>query len=181
MFKNLNILKLFFEKPTTEYNVREISRIVRVSPATASAKLKELEKEKILKSRNERNLLLFCADLDSTIYRDYKVFYNILKIKKTLLAELNEFYLKPSIIFYGSCSTGLDIENSDLDLVIISENEKKYPELNKLEKKFGKNIQLSVFSEVNKIKNEYLLNNVLNGIIIQGKIEWISKNVLKKD
>ena len=171
---------MFFEKPTTEFNVREIGRLVRISPATASAKLKELEKEKILKSRNERNLLLFCADLDSSTYRDYKIFYNILKIKKILLKEINDYYLKPSIILYGSCSTGLDIESSDLDLVIISENEKEYSKLNKLEKKFGKIIQLSVFSEVNKINNEYLLNNVLNGIVIQGKIEWISKSASKK-
>ena len=35
MFKELNILKVFFESPNKEFNVREIARIVKIAPAQA--------------------------------------------------------------------------------------------------------------------------------------------------
>ncbi|MBN1156157.1 hypothetical protein JXA85_00940, partial [Candidatus Woesearchaeota archaeon] len=54
MFNNLNIIRRFFEEPTREFNVREIARLMDISPATASKNLKELAKEKILKERKER-------------------------------------------------------------------------------------------------------------------------------
>lgn len=182
MFNNLNILKIFFEKPTTEFNVREIARMVKISPATASKKLNELKKEKLLKSRDERNLILYSSDLESELYKDMKKFHTIRQIKDSkFLESLNDFYLIPTIILFGSCSNGLDTETSDIDLVIISKKTKKFEKLEKFEREFGKNIQLFVFSNITQIKNKHLLNNVLNGTLIQGQVQWISTNVSGKD
>src|SRR3989338_1953296 len=149
MFKELNILKIFLESPTKEFNVREAARTLKITPATASSKLKFFSKDGLLKGRKERNLLLYRAGLDRDKFRDLKLFYNIRKLKESgFVEELNKFYLKPAIILFGSAAYGLDTEESDMDLAIISENKKD-------------------------LKNKHLINNVLNGRVIQGEVKWI--------
>jgi len=174
MFKKLNILKLFFEEPNREFNVREVARLVKISPATASKELKELVKKGLLKERKERVLNLYKANLENDFYRDIKTFYNIRKIKESgLVKELNKFYLKPTIVLFGSCAFGLDTETSDLDLLIISEKTKEFPDLKKFERRIKRKIQLFTVKNIRDLKNKHLINNILNGITIQGKIKWI--------
>jgi predicted nucleotidyltransferase len=174
MFKKMNILELFLKEPNKEFNVREVAKILKKAPATASKKLKELEKEGLLKQRDFRMLKLFQANLDSEKLRDYKIFYNIRKIKESILIdELNKFYLKPTIVLFGSLSKGYDVKESDIDLLIISENKKEFPNLKKIQKELGKEIQLFVVKSVKNLKNEHLINNVLNGITLQGSVKWI--------
>lgn len=174
MFKELNILNIFFEEPSREFNVREVARIIKIAPATASKELKNLSKLGILKERKERIFNLYKANLENDYYRDIKVFYSIRKIKDSgFLEEINKFYLKPAVILFGSVASGLDIENSDYDFLIISENTKKLKYLNKLEKILKRKIQIFVVKDIKDLKNEHLINNMVNGIKIQGEIKWI--------
>lgn len=174
MFKKLNILKQFLEKPTKEFNVREIARLLKVSPATASKKLKDLVKEGLLKERKERILHLYKANIENDFYKDIKVFYNIRKLRKSGFVDaLNRFYLKPTIVMFGSCAYGTDIETSDFDLLIISEKTKEFSNIKEFERKIKRKIHLFIVRDIKDLKNKYLINNVLNGIIIQGKIKWI--------
>ncbi len=173
MFKILNIMKIFFEEPNREFNVREVARITEKTPATISKKLKELNKKDLIKYRKERILDLYKANLESDNYKDLKKYYSIKKIRDSgLIESLNIFYLKPTIILFGSASYGLDTETSDIDLVIISENTKDFPEKKDFEKKINKSLQLFVVKELKDLKNKHLTNNVLNGILLQGQIQW---------
>ena len=172
MFMNINIVKIFFEEPSKEFNVREVARILKNSPATASKELKELTKENFLKERKERIFILYKANLESDDYRDFKTYYNLKKLRESGLIEaLNKFYLKPTIILFGSAARGLDTETSDFDLLVISEKTESFDTKN-FEKKINRKLQLLVVKEVKNLKNEYLINNVLNGIVIQGSIKW---------
>jgi len=126
MFKEMNVLKLFFESPGREFNVREVARISKITPATASKRLKELKGKGILRHRKERILDLYKADLESDEYRDLKVYYTIRKIKQSGFIEtLNQLYLKPTIVLFGSASTGFDTETSDIDLLVLTETKKR--------------------------------------------------------
>src|SRR3989344_1903144 len=130
MFKELNIMKLFFEEPTREFNVREVARLLEISPATASKELKAFVKKGLLKERKERILNLYKADLESDLYKDLKIYYNTRKIKDTkLIDSLNKFYLKPAIVMFGSCASGIDTETSDFDLLLISEKTKEFSDI----------------------------------------------------
>ncbi len=174
MLKELNTLKLFFEFPNREFNVREVSRILKISPATASSKLKEFARQEFLKERHERNFIIYKAKLENEKYKDLKVYYNINKIKNSgLIEELNKFYLKPTIVLFGSASFGLDTEDSDIDIVILSEKKKEFTNTNKYEKILNRRIQFFILKEIKELKNEHLINNVLNGIVIQGELKWI--------
>jgi len=174
MFKELNILELFFESPNREFNVREIARILKISPATASSKLKKFAKEDLLKEKYERNLIIYKANLENDRYKDLKVYYNIKKIKDSgIIEELNKFYLKPTIVLFGSASFGMDTEDSDIDFVVLSEKKKKFTEIEKYQKILNRRLQLFILSDIKELKNEHLVNNVLNGIVIQGELKWI--------
>ena len=173
-FKDLTVLKLFFEEPTREFNVRELARIIKISPATASKQLKSLAKKGLVKERKERFLNLYKANLESEFYRDFKIFYNLRKIKDSgLLDALNKFYLKPTVVLFGSSAYGSDTETSDFDLLVISEKTEDFLRLKEFEKKLKRSIQIFVFKDVKSIKNEHLVNNILNGITVHGKIKWI--------
>lgn len=174
MFRKLNILKIFFEDPNKEYNVREISRIIKIAPATASKELKNLAQKGILKERKERIYNLYKANLESDYYKDLKLFYNIRKIKDSgLLKVLNIFYFKPTIILFGSASRGEDTKESDFDLLIVSEKTKEFNERTKFEKKINRNLQIFIIKNIKDLKNKHLINNILRGIVIQGELKWI--------
>ncbi|MDP2906654.1 MAG: nucleotidyltransferase domain-containing protein [Nanoarchaeota archaeon] len=174
MFKELNTLKMFFEEPTKEFNVREVSRFLKIAPATASKELKRLAKKGLLKEKKERIYNFYSSNLDDELYKDMKVFYNIRKIKDSkLIEELNKFYLKPTVVFFGSGAFGLDTKDSDFDLLIISEKKQEFLELKKFEGKINRRIQLFLVKDVKDLKNPHLINNILNGIILQGGIKWI--------
>jgi predicted nucleotidyltransferase len=174
MFKELNILKIFFESPNKDFNVREVARILKIAPATASSQLKELAREGLLKEKPERNLIIYQANLDDDKYKDLKIYYIIRKIKDSgLIEELNKFYMKPSIILFGSASFGLDTEDSDIDLVVLSEKNKEFTKVDKYEKSINRRLQLFVIKNIKELKNDHLINNVLNGIVIQGELKWI--------
>jgi len=173
MFKKLNILSPFFKEPSKEFNVREIARILKISPASASSKLKDLAREGILTQRDERMLRLYKANLDSDHYKDIRIFYSIRQIKESGLVEaLNAYYLKPTIILFGSTAFGLDTENSDIDLVVVSEK-KDVMDTKKYEKKLDRRVQLFPVKNIKELKNEHLINNVINGTVLQGRIKWI--------
>ena len=174
MFKELNNLRPFFEKPNMQYSVREIARKLDITPATASKKLKEFAKKEILKYEKSRAYDLYQANVDNVAFRDIKVYYSITKIRQSkLLEELNKFYIKPTIILFGSIAVGYDTEESDIDLVVISENEKEFPEHKDFERKLKRKIQLFIVRNLKDLKNEHLINNVLGGIVLQGEIIWI--------
>ena len=61
----------------------------------------------------------------------------------------------------------------DIDLVIISENTKEFPNLKIFEKKLNREIQIFAVKNLKNLKNNHLINNVLNGIILQGEVKWI--------
>lgn len=172
MFINMDTLKLFFEEPTREFNVREVARIERIAPATASKKLSQLSKEGVVLERRERNLKLFKSNLESDLYRDMKVFYNIRKIRDSgLMEKLNVKYAKPAVVLFGSAASGMDTETSDFDLLVLSENDKP-SDLSAFEKRLGRKVQAFFVKDARELKNKHLINNVLNGIALQGEVKW---------
>ncbi len=174
MFKELDILTFFFEKPTREWNVREIARFSKMAPTTVSKFLKLYKKQDILSYKKKKVFDLYKANMGSNSYRDLKVYYTIKKIRDSgLMNELNIFYGKPTVILFGSCSFGMDTESSDIDLLIISEKKDDFTGKKKFEKKSQKELQLLVVKDLRELKNKHLINSILNGIVLQGELQWI--------
>jgi predicted nucleotidyltransferase len=167
MLKIINDLKPFFKDCYREISVREYSRISKITPPTASKLLKTFEKEQLLKSKSERNYLLFRANRENYILRDLSRIYWKIKLKK-LIEELNLKFNFPTIILFGSLAKLESKKDSDIDIAIISKLNKKI-NTRKFEKEYKRNIQLFSFKSFEKINKE-LKNNIIKGYFIKEEL-----------
>ncbi len=167
MLKIFNNLKPFFEDCYREFSVREYAKIVGLSPPTASKLLKEYSEEGFLNKREERNLLLFSVNRESLELRNLSGIYWREKLKE-LIKKLDKDYYLPSIVLFGSLSK-LEVNgDSDIDLIILSNFDKK-SDLSIFEKRLKRKIQLFCYDSIDKIPKN-LRNNILNGHILKGVI-----------
>ena len=143
MLNIFNNLKPFFEDCYRELGVREYSRIVGISPPTASKLLKEYEKEGLVNKRKERGFLLFRANRESNVLKSLSRIYWEQKLRP-LIEFINEELYNSPIVLFGSL-TKLEVnENSDIDLVVFTKI-KKEVDLRKFEDKYRREIQIFKF------------------------------------
>ena len=161
-------LSPFIEDCYQEIGVREYSRIMKITAPTASKTLKDFESKGLLKKRLERRYLLFRADRNSEILKDLSRAYWREKLKE-LIENLNRIFHNPIIVLFGSLAKLETKQDSDIDLVVLS-NIKKDISLEKFEKMYKREIQLFKFEAADKINKE-LKNNIINGYIIQGELK----------
>jgi len=166
MLNIINNLAPFFEDCYRRVSVREYSKLIKVSPPTASKILMEYHKEGLLKRQKDRNYLFFFANIEDKLFRDLSKIYWRIKLKD-VLELLEKKLINPIIILFGSLSKAEITPDSDIDIAIISN--KKEINLNDLEKKLKRNIQLFWFDSFDKIDKE-LRNNILNGYRLSGRI-----------
>jgi len=166
MLEIINNLKPFIENCYKELGVREYSRLMNMSPPTASKLLKGFEKEGLLKKRFERGYLLFRSNRESFILKELSKIYWRIKLEG-IIKYLSEKINLSGIILFGSLIKLETTETSDVDLVIFSDS-KKDINFEKYEKKIGRKIQLFRFKSYSKINSKELKMNILEGYILQG-------------
>jgi predicted nucleotidyltransferase len=170
MLKIINDLEPFFEDCYRRINVREYARIKKISPPTASRLLEDYKKNGILKKEIDRRFFYYFANKDSDIFGDLSRMYWKIRFKQSGLIEfLENKFLNPMIILFGSLSKCEAKIDSDIDISIFV-SVKKEIDLKEFEKKLKRKIQLFVFKNRNEVKSQELLNNILNGYKIWG--EW---------
>ena len=168
------VLELFFDNPIPEgigFQLREISRKIKVAPPSVKNYLNELEKEGLIIKNKHRihNYPVYYPNRDNEYFTFLKKIEMIKIIKGSgLLKFLSEKIMPNSIILFGSASKGEDLINSDIDLFIQSKEKKL--DLEKYENKINRKINLFFEENFNKLSDE-LKNNILNGVILSGYIK----------
>ena len=158
MLKIFNDLKPFFEDVYRDISVREYSRIVGISPPTASVLLNEFSKEGILIRKKNKVYLNFRANRQSFLFIDLsKVFWK--QILRQELGKLQNTFLYREIVLFGSLAKCENNSESDIDLFV--DIPKKNIDLSLIEKKLKRNIQIH-FSDAKK--NNLLLENIQQGV-----------------
>ena len=170
-FKGWVILS-FFLKTNKEIHVKELARQLKVSPQTANYYLKFYKKEGILKERRKGNLLLYSL-MDNSLTRQLKIVYIL-----DILFDFSKNFCKEnnitSLALYGSHASGTYDENSDIDLLVISQNKRlKLEEIKRLEKRLRKEVKIEVFSlgEWRSLKNKkdkFIQSLLSNYILLYG-------------
>lgn len=162
---SLNILKVFLDNSNSKFGLREISRKVKLSPASVKKYLLDLNKEQLIKIAEEKENPVYFAEIDSEKFRFYKrLFIQEELFKSGVLDFIWKKLCPEAIIFYGSYAKGEATENSDIDLFAIGKQARI--NLEKYEKILGKKIHL-IIDEINNIPKE-LKNNLANGIVTKG-------------
>jgi len=168
MLNIINDLKPFFEDCYRRINVREYSRLIRISPPTASKILSKLNKEGLLLLEKDRNYIFYYANKNDRIFIDLSRIYWKVKLN-ALINFLDKNLTNPTIILFGSLSKAETKNDSDIDICALGH--KKELNLKNFENLLKRKIQLFFFSSIEDIKNKELLNNILNGYIIWGRLK----------
>ena len=172
MLKKSNIelvLETIFRQPRTRFTIRELARKVGIAPPTALLIVRALKKEGIVIETHVARASQISANLDSLLYTRKKRLYNLDSVYSSGLVDcLAQEYNEPkAIILFGSYSRGDDVERSDIDLAILTAEEKDL-DLTRFEKILQRKI--SIHEIQLKQASEEFKNNLYNGIILHGAL-----------
>ncbi|MFH1473363.1 MAG: nucleotidyltransferase domain-containing protein, partial [Candidatus Aenigmatarchaeota archaeon] len=147
--------------------IREYSRLIKVSPPTASKMLLGFHKEGLLIKENDRNYLFYYANKNDKVFVDLSRIYWRHRLD-SLTNFFNENLANPSIILFGSLSKAETKNDSDIDICIIGHN--KELKLENFESKLKRKIQLFFFNSIKDINNKELANSIVNGYVLSGRL-----------
>ena len=173
MIQKCTIWRVFAEfakNPEKSFQVRELSREIRLAHTSVNIHLKELEKNKLVKKEKVGVYYAYKSNFDNENFRFYKKIMNIINLKESgVIEELENKVTPDAIILFGSYAKGEDIEKSDVDIFLIAKE--KNIDLRKYEKKLNRKVQLFFSEDIAKLPKE-LQNNILNGMILSGFLRW---------
>ena len=170
--KNI-IREHFFVNSTVKLRVRQIERATKAPLPSVVRYVKELNDEGIIKAEKISDIMLYSADRSSRSFLLEKRLFNIkLLFDSGLIDYLIKEYHNAPIIVFGSYSRGEDVEDSDIDIYLESPK-KDNVDLSKFEKNLRKHIQIFKYKNINDIGNKELINNIMNGITLNGFVEVI--------
>lgn len=175
IFKNntYKILEQFIEQPNKDFSARGIARTLKISHATVLKHIHKLEKQNLIKKKQETLYPTYYANTENQKYKFYKKNRILTKINNTdLINKIQKETMPTTIILYGSTSKGTYTENSDIDIYI--EAQQKNIDTKKYEEKLNKKINLLFEPNIDNLTKE-LKNNILNGTKLYGQIK-IDKN-----
>jgi len=171
-FVGFKILEYFLLNPTKKTYIKELAKKLNVSPASIINYCNIFKKEGLIKKEIKGNLHLYYTNNDNFRVRELKkaIFLNILG--ELGIEKISDDYT--SIIIYGSHASGNFDEISDIDLLIIGDENKVNKDLVlKIMKKVGKEIQLNIIPMIKweKMKKEddaFVKSVIKNHVLIKG-------------
>ena len=193
LFKQLlfKVAELIFTYPNRTFHIRNMSKETGLSTTATISAINELYELEIITIEETELTTNFKANLDSEKYVFYKRIFNLYQLgedynKNFLIRELRRIYSPEAIVLFGSFARGEDIEESDIDLLIISkesgkENSKKGGKETRKEvlidnliqsysKILNRKINLHILPSLEKSSSEFK-NAVANGIVLYGYLK----------
>ena len=128
----MSILTMLARSPEQEYYVREIAKKIDASVSGCYTALCNLEVEKLVVARTSGKNKYFKVNPDNIGIRFFKVFVSIQELSG-VMEKLRDITVK--IILFGSCARGEDVLDSDVDLLVVTEDTKTVKDL--VPKKIG--------------------------------------------
>lgn len=175
MFKKMNIfsktgmklLIFLLESPSREFYEREISNESGVSVGATNEILKAFTGLSIVNRERKGKMYFYRIDMENPVTRQFKILFNVLEIYD-FIEKIKP--LSAKIILFGSCAEGVDTEESDVDVFILTKNRKVLSNRIRQTKRPVKRIspiiveihQLPIF----KKQNASLYEKIKNGIVL---------------
>ncbi|MBI2541963.1 nucleotidyltransferase domain-containing protein [Candidatus Woesearchaeota archaeon] len=161
------VLAVFFDNPSREFHLRELSRILKLSMPTIISATDRLAKERLIIKEKGKVITKVFANRENIDFARLKRLHNLELIYRSGIIDcLSESYNQPkTIILFGSFSRGEDIEKSDIGIAVIT-SKRLNLDLSKYENILKKAISVHEVS-LGKISEEFKAN-LLNGIVQEG-------------
>ena len=167
------VAKVFFNEPTQEHYLKEISKKANLAHTSVKKHLTQLVKEAIIKEKiqkkGSRNFPIYTSNLTSGSYIRAKKHFNLHNSSFYGLLNFISLKLMPiTIVLFGSYCKGRDLEESDIDIYV--ECKKQKINLSRYEKELNRKIQLHFKEKFNNFPPE-LKNSIINGNVLKGFLE----------
>lgn len=165
------ILWFLIQHPGKEYLEKEIQKNTKISKAGVNFALRDLTKVKLTQRRKRGKIAFYTVDYTHPVIKQLKILKNILEINP-ILKELKPKSEK--VIFYGSCARGEDIDQSDLDLFVVTNNEDEVLNMKKkwrLKRKLQLVVRSSLKYATMESEEPTFYSEVSRGIILWEKKE----------
>lgn len=165
------VLCFFLENPTREVYVRELSRILKISPYTSDNALNTFHKENILNLNKKGRTHFYKLRNDAYLVKHLKTTHILFKINSIPFKFGHEII---SIAVYGSYASGEFDERSDFDLLVLSSEKKEYPQVyKKIEDKLHVHVSPLVLTpfeweELSKKDEEFYIEVIKNHVLLYG-------------
>ena len=167
MLKIFNDLAPFFEDNYRRIHVREYAKIAQISPPTASKTLASFEKQRLLKKEIDKQYFYYVANTSSSIFKDLQRIYWKQKLEEAGIVQIiQDTFLDPTIILFGSLVKVEARQNSDIDIAIFSVSSGKM-NLSMYESLMKREIQVFSFKNLGDVPNN-LKKNISNGYLLEG-------------
>ncbi len=168
-YSRYRILQEFFDFPRKSFQMREISRGVKLAQTSVMNHLRALEKEGLIRKERRNIYPSYTANREGNNFKLLKSQNIILRIHGCgLIGYLEEKMRPDSIVLFGSASRGEDTENSDIDIFIQARETKM--DLKKYEHSLKREINIIFELKLNSLSKE-LKNNIINGRILYGYLK----------
>jgi len=163
------ISEVFFDFPTSRFQLREVSRKTEIAVTSIKKYLEEFLREDLVMKKFDGVYPYFISNRESDLFKFYKKINLVERLKRGgILEYIEEKCFPKSIILFGSASFGEDIESSDIDIFVESKEQKL--DLAKFEKRLNRKINVFFEKDFSRLNKE-LKNNILNGVKLYGYIE----------
>lgn len=163
------ILEQFFNNPAKDFHIREMARLLNLSKTTVAYHINHLVKDKLILKQKKDVFISFRANETSDRYRFYKRQQSLASIFECGLLDYLESQCAPRcIILFGSFAKGEHDKSSDIDLFVQAND--TLLKLSDFEKRLKHKINVLFEPALEKLSSE-LLNNIINGIKLQGFIK----------
>ncbi len=172
MLHNISIwrvLRVFFRSPTRLFQIRQISKEVKLAPTSVKKYINDFLSQTLVKKTQGGVYIAYKANRSDQKFRSYKKIDMLLSIEECEVLDFIEEKCSPkAIILFGSASKGDDIETSDIDLFV--QAKEKDLKLGSFEKKLARKISIFFENDLKKLSPE-LKNNIINGTSLRGFLE----------
>ena len=172
-----HIAERIFNYPNKTFHIRMLEKETGFSTTAVIDSVNKLKEFRIVKIEETPLTTNVKANLESEDYRFYKLVFNLYRLKRYLFVDkLIDIFNNPeAIVLFGSFAKGEDVEESDIDILIISHNKsEEYLEetIDTFEKELNRKINIHILPSLAKSSNEFK-NAVANGIVLHGYLKMI--------
>ncbi|MFH1590099.1 MAG: nucleotidyltransferase domain-containing protein [archaeon] len=183
----LQVLSLFTNYVSGEYYIREVERLLKISPRTAQLILEDLEDKGVIESKTRGKIKTYKIRL-SELTKRYIVFAEQYKTitfleDNLMIKEIIE-KITPNIrgigIIFGSYAKGMEKKESDLDVFVAGTYNQE--EIKRVSKNLGIDVSVKCYPirifEKN-INKDVLLREILKNHLVFVNAEQFVEKVLK--
>ncbi len=191
MYEKLNItenhfraLALFTKGFDNEYYIREVQKLLKISPRTAQLLLEQWEKKAVLESKVRGKIRTYKLKISSmtknylTLVEEYK---KITFLQKRPLIQEVITKILPHItgiaLVFGSYAKGTATKDSDIDIFIVGSY--KRAEVKRISEMYNIEVNIKVYPMdifEKELKSDFLVKEVLsNHVAISGVENFIEK------